>query len=415
MREEVSFSGLVIVMAVAFLAPFVLGLFPKVALPAVVLEIVLGIVIGPSVLGWVEDDLLIQILSVMGLGFLLFVSGLEVELDRLRGRVLRLPAIGFVVSLGLSVLIGLILRGTGQVDSPLLIAIALISTSLGLVVPVLKDAGQAETDFGQLVIAGATLADFGAVILLTLFFSEESSGIGSTLLLLGIFFALVVVVGFSVAEVGRLPRIAGELMRLADTTAQIRIRGSVLLLVGFLFLASRFGLEVILGAFLAGVILGRVDRRATMDHPQFRHKLEGIAYGFVVPVFFVSSGIEFDLRSLFADAGTLLLVPMFLVGLLIVRGTPALLYRPVVGNRMTAAAGLLQATSLPLIVTTAMIGRSLGVIDEATSAALIAAGLLSVLIFPILAITALQKEAAAGREVGVGGHGSGEGPGGTGR
>jgi Kef-type K+ transport system membrane component KefB len=182
-------------------------------------------------------------------------------------------------------------------------------------------------------------------------------------------------------------------MRLEDTTAQIRIRGAVLLLAGFLFLASRFGLEAILGAFLAGAVLGRLDRRATMEHPQFRHKLEGIAYGFVVPVFFVSSGIQFDLQALFAETSTLLLVPVFLVALLIVRGVPALLYRGVVGNPKTAAAALLQATSLPLIVTTAMIGRSLGIIDDATSAALIAAGLFSVLMFPILAITVLQRAA----------------------
>jgi Kef-type K+ transport system membrane component KefB len=171
---EVPFAGLVIVSAVAFVSPFVLGLFPRIRLPAVVLEIVLGIVIGPSVLGWVEDDLIVQVLSVVGLGFLLFVSGLEVELDRLRGGLLRVTALGFLISLGLAILIGGILQGTGQVESALLIAIALTSTSLGLVVPVLKDAGQADADFGQLVIAGATMADFGAVILLPLLFSKES-------------------------------------------------------------------------------------------------------------------------------------------------------------------------------------------------------------------------------------------------
>src|SRR5439155_17551736 len=177
--------GLLIVSAVAFLAPMALGVFPRIRLPAVVLEIVIGILIGPSALGWVKPDLPIQILSVIGLGFLLFLAGLEVDPAHLRGRLLRLPLAGFVLSLAIGVGIGLILHASGQVRSPLLIGITLVATSLGLVVPVLKDAGQSSTDFGQLVIAGGTVADFGAVILLTLFFSGEASGVGTKLLLLG--------------------------------------------------------------------------------------------------------------------------------------------------------------------------------------------------------------------------------------
>ncbi|HYT29388.1 MAG TPA: cation:proton antiporter, partial [Actinomycetota bacterium] len=188
---DVSFSGLVVVAMVAFAAPLVLGLFPRITLPAVVLEILLGIVIGPAALDWVKPDVPIQVLSVIGLGFLLFLAGLEVELDRLRGRVLRLPAIGFVVSLILGLGVGFALDAAGQVKSPLLIGITLVATSLGLVVPVLKDAGESATDFGQLVIAGGTVADFGAVILLTLFFSGQASGVGTKLLLIAIFVLMV--------------------------------------------------------------------------------------------------------------------------------------------------------------------------------------------------------------------------------
>jgi Kef-type K+ transport system membrane component KefB len=349
-------------------------------------------VIGPSVLGWVEVDPVIEVLALIGLGFLLFVSGLEVELDRLSGRALRLPLASYVIGLAVAFVIGLGLAGADLVESPALIAIALTATSLGLIVPVLKDSGQAEGDFGQLVIVGGTIADFSTVILLTLFFSGESSDAGTTLLLLGLFVALVAVVGLTLGGIGRLPRVMGELMRLQDTTAQIRIRGAVALLMVSLALASRFGLEAILGAFLAGAMLGRLDRDVTMGHPGFRTKLEGIAYGFVVPVFFVTSGIMFDLQALFADAGTLVLVPIFLAALLLARGVPALLYRAAVGGRRTLAAGLLQATALPLVVTTAMIGLSLGLLDEATASALIAAGLLSVLLFPLLALTILQRE-----------------------
>lgn len=392
---DVSFSGLVIVSAVAFAAPFLLGLFPRVRFPAVVVEIVLGIVLGPSVLGWVHPDLVIQVLSVVGLGFLLFVSGLEVELGRLRGPRLRLPATGLVISLVLGLIIGFLLGAGGLIQSPLLIAITLSATSLGLVVPVLKDSGNAGSDFGQLVIAGSTVADFGAVILLTLFFSGESSGLATKLLLLGTFFLLVLVAGGSLAGLGRSMRISSELMQLEDTTAQIRVRGAVLVLMAFLALAARFGLETILGAFLAGVMLGTVDRGATMNHPHFRLKLEGIAFGFVVPIFFVASGIQFDVKAVFGKPSTLVLIPIFLAALLIVRGVPALLYRPLVGDRKAAAAALLQGTSLPFIVATTMIGRSLGLITAAISGALIAAGLLSVLIFPLAALTVLRGAATA--------------------
>jgi Kef-type K+ transport system membrane component KefB len=388
---DVSFNGLVIVSAVAFAAPLLLGLFPRLRLPAVVLEIVLGIAIGPSGLGWVSLDLPIHVLSVIGLGFLLFLAGLEIEVGHLRGRLLRLPLAGFAVSLGLGVAVGLVLHATGQVKSPLLVGIMLSATSLGLVVPVLKDASQAGSDFGQLVIAGGTVADFGAVILLTLFFSGEASSIGPKLLLLAIFVLLIAAVGLSVARAGRSMRVSSVLLRLQDTTAQIRVRGAMLLLLAFVALASRFGLETILGAFLAGVILAMVDRDAMMTHPHFRTKLEGIGYGFLVPVFFVSSGLQFDLHALTSKVSTLLLVPIFAAALLLVRGVPALLYRPVVGNRRAVAAALLQATSLPFIVAAVRIGVDLGLVRPGTGAALVAAGLLSVLLFPLVALSLIRE------------------------
>jgi Kef-type K+ transport system membrane component KefB len=392
---DVSFAGLVIVSAVAFVAPLALGLFPRVRVPAVVLEIVLGIVIGPSVLGWVHMDVSIGVLAVIGLGFLLFLAGLEVELDRLRGPLLRLPGLGFVASLAVAGAIAALIAVVGLIHAPLLVAIALVATSLGLVVPVLRDAGESRTDFGQLVIAGATVADFGAVILLTLFFSGESSGVGTKLLLLGIFGGLVGAAGLSVATAGRSMRISAALVRLQDTTAQIRVRGAVLLLISFVALAARFGLETILGAFLAGVVLGLMDRDRMMTHPHFRLKLEGLGYGFFVPVFFISSGIRFDLQALFASASSLALIPLFLVALILARGVPALLYRPVIHTPRTAAAALLQATSLPFIVTATSIGVALHQISKATAAALVAAGLMSVLVFPTVALSLLQRAGAS--------------------
>ena len=388
---NVSFSGLLIVAVVAFAAPLLLGLTPARRLPAIVLEIVAGIIIGPSVLGWVRVDLPISILSVLGLAFLLFLAGLEVELERVRGRLLVFVGSGFLLSFGLALLVGYGLYLAGQVVSPLLIAIILVATGLGIVIPVLKDAGESASDFGQLVIAGAMFAEFGSIILLTLFFSREATSTATKLVLLGGFALLAAGFAFVILRLERSKRIAAVLLRLQDTTAQIRVRGAFMLLVAFVALASVLGLETILGAFVAGVILRLVDGDQMMTHPQFRLKLEAIGFGVFIPVFFVTSGILFDLPALFSSPATLLRVPVFLVALLLVRGVPALLYRPLVGSRRSIVAGLLQATSLSFIVAASQIGLELGLITKATGAALIAAGLLSVLIFPLLALTILRR------------------------
>jgi len=386
-----SFTNLLIVMAVAFTAPLLLGLFPRLLLPSVVLEIVAGIVVGPSVLGWVEVDEAVEVVALLGLAFVLFLAGLEIEFEKLRGRVLRLTLIGFAISFAVALVVSLGLSAVHLVDTPLLVAIILCSTSLGVLVPVLKDSGQLATNFGQLIIAAASIADFGAIILLSIFFSGEG-GTGSTLLLLGALFVLAASVFFAVKGAERSRRLREDLLRLQDTTAQIRIRASLVLLVGFAALAESLGLEVILGAFIAGAIVSLVDRDQVMTHPEFRRKLEAVGFGFFIPAFFVTSGVRFDLDALTASASNLLMVPVFLAALLLARGVPAIVYRGALDGRQTAIAGLMQATSLPFIVAATAIGRELDLIDAAASAAMIGAGLLSVLLFPLGGLLLLRRE-----------------------
>jgi Kef-type K+ transport system membrane component KefB len=384
-----SLDGLLLVVAVAFAAPFLLGLFPGVRLPSVVVEIVAGIVVGPSVLGLVEVDQVIEVLALVGLGFVLFLAGLEIEFEKLRGQVLRLTALGFLASFVIAVAVALGLSAGGLVETPLLVAIILCATSLGVIVPVLKDSGEIATPFGQLIVAAASIADFGAIILLTLFFSGEG-GVGSTLLLLGALLVLAAVVFATVRGAERSMRIKADLLRLQDTTAQIRIRAAIVLFVGFAAVAEELGFEVILGTFIAGAIISLLDRDEVMTHPDFRRKLEAIGFGFFIPVFFVTSGVRFDLEALVAEVSNLAMVPVFLAALLLVRGLPALLYRRVLDARRTAVAGILQATSLPFIVAASAIGLELGLIDAAESAALIGAGLLSVLAFPVAGLALLR-------------------------
>jgi Kef-type K+ transport system membrane component KefB len=394
---DASFTSLAIVATAGFLAPLVAGFVPRWRLPNVVVEILFGILIGPSVLGWVTADEPVQIMALIGLSFLLFIAGLEVDYNRFRGRLLRVTGLGFALSLALGLVIGVVLHAAGLVRSPLLIALMFSATGLGIVIAVLKDAGEVETAFGQLVIAGSSIAEVGTIVLLTLFFSGESSSVGVRTVLLGLFGLLCVAVALGVSRVERSMHVRDALVRLQDTTAQIRVRGAFVLLVVFVVLASKFGLEAILGAFLAGALLKFVDRDQAMTHPQFRQKLEAAGFGIFIPFFFVTSGVRYDAGALFAHGSTVARVPLFLGILLLVRGAPALLYRRLATGREVAAGALLQSTSVGFLVVASQIGQDMGLISAANAAAVVAAGLLSVLLFPLGALAILGRTESVSR------------------
>ena len=390
----VEFTNLLMVAVIALLAPLTLGLAPRLRLPAVVLEIVAGILVGPQVLGWVEVDLPVSIVALLGLAFLLFLAGLEIDVHQLRGQLLRLALLGYLVTLVLGIGVGTALGAVGWVGSPGLVAITLSATSLGLVVPVLKDAGRTESKVGQTVVAAASVADFTAIVLLSLLFSASDTSTGSRLVLLVSFAALIAATAVAATLVSRSTRLTTTLTTLQDTTAQIRVRAAVVLLVAFVALAEQFGLESILGAFMAGAVVGLVDRDSA-SHPHFRTKLEAIGYGFLIPVFFVNSGLRLDLSGLMENPSALARVPVFVVALLVVRGLPALLFSRFLDGRSVVAAGLLQATSLPFVVTATQIGVLTGLISGVTAAALVCAGLLSVVAFPVLALGLLRTPQVA--------------------
>jgi len=390
----VSFSSVAVVAVVALIAPLAVG-FTGLRLPAIVVEILLGIVVGPQVLGWASNDEPVQVLSLIGLAFLLLLAGLEIDFNRLRGRLLRLTGLGYAVSFGLALVVGYALRAGDLVRSPLLVAIILSATGLGIILPILKDAGETSTPFGQVVVAGASIAEVGPIVLLSLFFSGHSGGIGGKLVLLTGFFVFVVAVGAAILGLERSMRVSQTLVRLQDTTAEIRVRGAFLLLALFVVLASRFGLEAILGAFLAGATLKLVDRDEGMTHAFFHAKLEAVGFGVFVPFFFVSTGIKLDVASLFHGGSTIARVPIFLGALLVVRGLPALFYRPLADRgAQLLAGGLLQATSLSIPLVAGQIGVDLGLIRPTNYVALVTAGLISVIVFPLVALTLLRGRTA---------------------
>jgi Kef-type K+ transport system membrane component KefB len=387
--DAVSFDNLAAVAVVAFVAPLLLGLAPALRVPSVLLEIGAGVALGPSVLGWVEADAAVNVLSLIGVGFLLLLAGLEIEVDRLRGAVLRLALTGFAVSFGIAVVVGYGLDAVGVVGAPFLVAVILSATSLAVVLPLLKDTGLAGSPFGQMVIAAASIADVATVIMLSLFFSEETAGVGVRLALFALFGLVCVGAGIAIAVGARVPSLSAALLRLQDTTAQIRVRGAFVLLMVFSILAQRFGLEAILGTFLAGMLLKLADRDDTMTHSHFHEKLTEAGFGFFIPVFFVASGLRLDAGALVSDSSTLLHVPVLVVALYVIRGLPALLYRGLLGGRRALAAGLLQSTTLSFVLIASQIGQELGLLGPSDVAALTAAALVSVLVNPVVALAVL--------------------------
>lgn len=397
MDPHVSFSGLLAVALVAFAAPLLASAVPGRPVPPVVLLIVAGIVMGPAGLGLVTIDEPIRIVALLGLAVLLFLSGLEVEIANLRGERLRRALVSLAISGALALATAGALAQAGLTGAPLLLAVILVGTSLGIVIPILSDAGLSHGPFGQGLIAAASVADVASIVLLSVVFSRSAGGPAEGLVLLALLVALAAVLILAVLRTERSMRLAPLLQRLQDTTAQIRVRGAWLLLVGFAALAEALGLEVILGAFLAGAILTVIDSDHAMTHPAFRTKLEGIGYGVFVPVFFVATGLRFDLGALLVSPEAVLRVPIFVVVLLIVRGIPAIALRNAGGRRETLGAGLLQATLLPIAPT--QIGLELGLLDPATAAALITAGLIAVVLFPAIALVQLRRSSPAEPEL----------------
>ena len=369
----ISFSSLLIVGAVAVAVPLFLGLVPAVKVPAVVLEILGGILVGPTVLGWVHLDVAVRVIADLGLGFLLFMAGFEIDLRRFDRRILILVSRAFLLSMMLALLVAYGLQLGGQVRDGLLVGITLVSTSLGVLVPILHDAGQTETIFGRLIMAAGSLAELAPLVLLSVFFSASSKNPGAELGLLAGFVGLTAVIVVVTQRV----RVWGPLQevvhRLENTSSQLRVRLAITFALAFSVVAEHFGLATILGAFLAGVIVRRTDETPASQE-EFQGKLEAIGFGFLIPVFFVSTGVGLDITALFHSTRAIILVPVFLVALLLVRGLPALLYVRVVGRTHAIAAGFMQATSLTFIVVATVIGVQTGHQRTSTAAALVVAG-----------------------------------------
>jgi Kef-type K+ transport system membrane component KefB len=389
----ISFNSVLIIAVIAVLAPVLLGLLPGLPVPGAVLEVIAGVVVGPSVLGWVRIDAPVQVLSDLGLGILLFLAGLEIDIERLRGPLIRLAGSAFAISVVLALLCAYVFWLAGEPTQPLLLATVLMSTSAGLLLPMLKDADEDSTKFGQLVMTAAALAEIVPILLVSLFFSAASKTTAAQLVSLAIFLSLLGLIGLALSSVRRLETLDRLFNRLSDQSAQLRVRTALTLALACGVLAYRFGFASILGAFAAGLLVRLIEISGRTPHPQFQIKLEGIGFGFLIPIFFITTGVGYPLRALLADPAAIAVVPLFLVALLLVRGTPALLYRRMAGIRRAEAAGLLQATTLTFVIVATQIGLATGKTTPTAAASLLAAGLLSAALFPGTALRLMSHDA----------------------
>lgn len=381
-------SGLVFVLAIAAVLPLLLALFPALHVPGPLAEIVAGVLVGPSALGWVRPDGTIAAFAVFGLSFLLFLAGFEVDVRRFRGEIGRKVIATLSVSLVLAGAVAAAFAVVGM-HGVALVAIALLATSLGLVVPVLSDAGALHRPVGVFTVATASAGEVAAVTALSVGNAGSETPLGTKILLFGLLVASLAVVASAVVGAAHVHRLGALVRRLADTSAQLRVRLTVLLVAGVAVLAETLGFEAILGAFLAGVLLRTIDPDPELTHPRYPVKLEAIGFGFLIPVFFVTSGMTLDLTGLLADPSAFTGVPMFVAALLVVRGAPALIFRRELTRREVAASALLTATSLPFLLTVSAIGVEMALIPPATAAALVCAGVVSVLVFPAVAVRLL--------------------------
>jgi Kef-type K+ transport system membrane component KefB len=381
---------ILVVAAIAALAPVLADLSRRAAVPVVVAEIVLGIVVGPQVLGLAQTDDFITALSTFGLAFLFFLAGMEIDFERIKGAPLKRGIQGWVMSLALGAVIALILHATGLIHATVLVALALTTTALGTLMPILRDAGILDQRFGNFVVGAGAVGEFGPVICVSIILAVEAGEAWHSALLF-VFAAIAVLTSVFALRV-RPARIVRLVETTMGTSGQLAVRLSVLLIVGLAVIATEFGLDVILGAFAAGLITGIVIR-GTESH-EYQGKLDAVGFGFLIPVFFISTGMDYDLDGLFSSAEALILVPGFALLFLVTRGLPVvLLYRKDLAAPERVPLALFSAAALPLLVAITQIGVDTDTMRPEVAVSLVGAGMLSVLIYPLLALGLRRREA----------------------
>ena len=379
-----------VVFLVAVAAPLLAQTRPGGRVPVVVFEVVLGIVIGPQVLQLVADQGFLAFMREVGMVAVMFMAGMEIDFARIRGRPLALGAAGWLASLAVAAAALLLLQPTG-LALPAMLVIALATTGLGTLLPMLRDGGLLATPFGAMLLAAATVGEVGPIVAASLALSTRFST-WQEFALLAVFLGLVAL-AVALGAGLRPPRLLALLSRTMHSSTQLPVRLALLLLATLIYLSQRFGFEAAIGAFAAGMIVGVAARGP--DGEDFRKKVDAVCFGWFAPFFFVGTGIAFDLAALGRDLKTLLLVPAFLALFVLARGLPVVLYRRDLPRHDLAPLAMASSVaSLGIVVVVAGVGLKSGQLDADVSQALIGAALLSLLVCPTAARALLARAPA---------------------
>jgi len=392
--EDVHPLTLLIIPLLAVLAPLLArGLGRWVRIPVVVFELVLGILVGPAVLGWAVPHAFVDTLSEFGLAMLFFVAGTEIQFSSFRGRLGKRASLGWLISLVVGIAAGFLLAPG---EAAIVIGVALCSTALGTLLPILRDAGELRSPFGQAVAAVGAVGEFGPLIAISVFLGGRQPGLSTIVLAL-----FAVVAGLAIWLAYRLPQGAMHefVSSTLHTSGQFAVRVVFLILCALVVLSIVLDLDMLLGAFTAGIIWRLIMRDASeADREAVESKIEGVAFGFLVPIFFIYTGITFDLKSLLEQPVLFLLVPVVLVVLLLVRGLPSMLAAPEGSSRRDRfSLALLGATGLPIIVAVTAIGVDEGILTTTQQTVLVAGGMLSVLLFPLIGMSIRGEKVTASK------------------
>jgi Kef-type K+ transport system membrane component KefB len=378
-------NTLVVVGVVAALAPLIVALLPGPRVPQIVLLIIGGIVIGPEGFG-LADPAALVLLANIGLGLVFLLAGYELDPAVFGERAGRLALVGWAIALGLAAGLVGILEAAGFVRAFVPVALALTTTALGTLLPILRDHNLLAGPFGRYILAAGAVGELLPIIGIAIFLGANSQFVGILSLASVGALAVVLSVAPRLARGSRIERVfkEGE-----HSTSQTTLRFSIVLLLFLLAVAAQFGLDVVLGAFLAGMVL---RRWAPGDVHSLEEKLDAVGYGFFIPVFFVVSGMTLDVDSIAQNPLRLL---VFFVLLLLVRGLPALLvYRRALSMTQRLQMMFITATSLPLLVALAEIGLRNGTMLPENASALVGAGVLSVIVYPAVAVAIGARHAA---------------------
>ncbi|UVE95827.1 cation:proton antiporter [Dietzia sp. B32] len=384
------------VVLVVFAAP-VLSSLTRSLVPGVVLLLVGGMLVGPNGFGLAVESGGVAMLAELGLGMLFLLAGFELEVSSVTGRGGRRAAGTWLVSMILAAGVGWLV--SGRWETSVAIGLLLTSTAVGTLLPILKGAGHDGTPVGRAVLTHGAVGELGPVLVMAVLLGTRS--VGSSLVAVGLFFAAALVTLVVPAHLLRIPGLGRALVRGTTTTSQLAMRTVLLLLAAMMVVATVFGLDVVLGAFAAGIILRRlVDVLADQLRPGdevpgrglaevLTHQLETVGYSVFIPVFFVVSGMAISVNAVAAAPGILVAA---VASMLVIRGGGVWVSETLVRNspgltttRERARVGLYAATGLPIIVAVTGVAVDNGLLGAEISSVLVAAGAVTVLVFPMLA------------------------------